>query len=216
MEIQTCPNCLVKVLPSADEICPSCGHALVVMAQTADELPQDSGDSVSTGDHGDEGAIRHKQNPWSGAATSVLGLGEHSNPFAAPARAANPVSWPLMPTRGLAWLFFSYSGRIARRHFWLSSFGVIFAWYLTLALLMSFTETRDGIDRQAIDLVVVLSLLPFYWTTFAIQAKRWHDLDKSGWWSLIGFIPCGGFVALVLLGFARGTFGRNRFGPDPT
>jgi uncharacterized membrane protein YhaH (DUF805 family) len=217
VEIQTCPNCFVKVLPSADGICPSCGQSLVVLAQTADGFPEDSGGTVSTGHQGDDGAMRQKQNPWSVVATSASSVDGHSNPFAAPARTANPVSRPLTPASGgLIWLLFSYSGRIARRHFWLASFGVLFVWYLTLAMLASFAETQDGGDRQALDLVVVASLLPFYWTTFAIQAKRWHDLDKSGWWSLIGFIPCGGFVALVLLGFSRGTFGQNRFGPDPT
>lgn len=49
-----------------------------------------------------------------------------------------------------------------------------------------------------------------------MQIKRWHDLDKSGWWVLINFIPIvGGLWCLVECGFLKGTVGPNRFGPDP-
>ena len=55
----------------------------------------------------------------------------------------------------------------------------------------------------------------FLWSHFVINVKRWHDRDKSGWWVLIGLIPLIGAIwALVELGFLKGTYGKNRFGPD--
>ena len=53
------------------------------------------------------------------------------------------------------------------------------------------------------------------WSSFAIAAKRWHDIDRTGWWALINIVPLGVFVSLVVNGFFRGTQGENRFAADP-
>ena len=50
----------------------------------------------------------------------------------------------------------------------------------------------------------------------AILAKRWHDQDRSGWWSLLLLIPIlGGLIVLIMCGFIAGTPGPNRFGEGP-
>ncbi|HFF8523439.1 MULTISPECIES: DUF805 domain-containing protein [Providencia] len=41
-----------------------------------------------------------------------------------------------------------------------------------------------------------------------------HDIDKSGWWYLISFVPFGGIV-LFVFSILGGTPSNNRFGPDP-
>jgi len=68
-------------------------------------------------------------------------------------------------------------------------------------------------------LVVVLAnvfTIFFIWATLAVNCKRWHDLNKSGWWSLINLIPIVGQIWLFIeLGFLKGTPGSNRFGEDP-
>ena len=53
------------------------------------------------------------------------------------------------------------------------------------------------------------------WSSFALQAKRWHDRDKSAWWILLNFIPIANLWALIETLFLRGTEGSNRFGDDP-
>jgi uncharacterized membrane protein YhaH (DUF805 family) len=65
-------------------------------------------------------------------------------------------------------------------------------------------------------LVLMLVSLAFLWPALAIQAKRWHDVDKSGWWVLINLVPAlGALVALVFNGFIAGSNGPNRFGGAP-
>ncbi len=50
------------------------------------------------------------------------------------------------------------------------------------------------------------------WLSLATQVKRWHDLDRTGWMVLINFIPfLGLLVAVIYLGFIKGTAGPNRF-----
>jgi len=63
---------------------------------------------------------------------------------------------------------------------------------------------------------VDIGSLIFLWPTLAVQAKRWHDRDKSAWWLLINLIPVvGAFWTLIENGFLEGTPGPNRFGFDP-
>ena len=58
--------------------------------------------------------------------------------------------------------------------------------------------------------------LALIYPVIALYAKRWHDRNKSGWWSLIGLIPIiGGIWMLIELGFLKGTAGPNSYGPDP-
>jgi uncharacterized membrane protein YhaH (DUF805 family) len=65
-------------------------------------------------------------------------------------------------------------------------------------------------------LPLIILFLLLLWPSICLYAKRWHDRDKSGWWSLIGLIPIiGGLWMLIELGFLRGTDGPNRFGPNP-
>lgn len=49
----------------------------------------------------------------------------------------------------------------------------------------------------------------------AVQVRRFHDQDKSGWFILLGFIPYIGGLILFVFMCLEGTRGPNRFGPDP-
>ncbi len=56
--------------------------------------------------------------------------------------------------------------------------------------------------------------LGFAWPSLAIVVKRWHDRNKSGFWSLIYAIPVVGLVwGFVENGFLPGTKGENKYGP---
>lgn len=48
-----------------------------------------------------------------------------------------------------------------------------------------------------------------------LSVRRLHDLDKSGWWSLIAVVPLVGAIVLAAWFVNKGTTGANRFGPDP-
>ncbi len=45
--------------------------------------------------------------------------------------------------------------------------------------------------------------------------RRLHDIDRVGYWLLIGMVPIIGWVALIIWLCLRGTEGPNRFGPPP-
>ncbi|MBP9792132.1 MAG: DUF805 domain-containing protein [Rickettsiales bacterium] len=49
----------------------------------------------------------------------------------------------------------------------------------------------------------------------SLAARRLHDINKSGWWSLIFIVPYIGALLWLLLFFVEGNKGENHYGPDP-
>ncbi len=67
---------------------------------------------------------------------------------------------------------------------------------------------------ESVTLLLIIGLT--CWCGAVITVKRWHDLDKSGFWALLGFIPIIGWIGqTVMCSFSNGTRGPNRFGPAP-
>ena len=110
------------------------------------------------------------------------------------------------------YLLTSFEGRINRGKFW-AGVGVLIA----VSILASIIDMTLGTMNEAgIGIVGGLVSLASIYPALAIYTKRWHDRDKSGWWTLIILVPVIGFVwILVELGILEGTRGANRFGPDP-
>ena len=51
----------------------------------------------------------------------------------------------------------------------------------------------------------------------ALQIKRWHDLDKTGWLVLLNLLPIGGtLISFFVLGFSKGISSTNEFGSEAT
>lgn len=46
----------------------------------------------------------------------------------------------------------------------------------------------------------------------AVSIRRLHDIDKSGWWVLLWFVPVIGWIWLLILHCQESSPGRNRFG----
>ncbi len=105
---------------------------------------------------------------------------------------------------------FSFQGRTTRTIWWISVFvwGVVETVGTRLDYSMSGKEGRSVIFR-----VVFLASV---WPMLAIQAKRWHDRNKSGWWLLINILPLVGVIwTLIENGCLKGTSGSNQYGQDP-
>jgi uncharacterized membrane protein YhaH (DUF805 family) len=84
----------------------------------------------------------------------------------------------------------------------------------TIMLVPAFFVYEPFSDESDVHINVMAFI--FLWPMFAVQAKRWHDRNKSGWWVLIHFIPViGSLWTLIENGFLEGTEGNNRFGESP-
>ncbi len=116
---------------------------------------------------------------------------------------------------------FSFDGRVGRKTYWLFLVAVlvIFMGIQFAALgpmIAAAAADPEAAANMSFPVWIWIIFIPMMWMSLAVQAKRWHDVDKSAWWILIGLVPfVGGLIALVFNGFIAGTPGPNRFGEGP-
>jgi uncharacterized membrane protein YhaH (DUF805 family) len=113
-------------------------------------------------------------------------------------------------------MLFSFKGRIGRLTYWGLSI-VLIAIDFAGIFVLDFIDRAFSSSQSGTSDFILLLILGFtgviLWTLLAISVKRWHDLDKSGWWMLVGLIPIiGGWWLTIELGFSRGTEGANQYG----
>ncbi len=160
-------------------------------------------------------------------------------------------------------ILFGFEGRIGRRNYWLAIIG---QWTILLGLFFAFSSAlaaafsvfgvdlsqgtenvnladlnesesafAGGVGVASIIFMVFVMGLSLY-MGIAAQVKRLHDLNMSGWFTLINFVavpiastliasdPANGPIALFIMlmpiglglacGFFPGTFGENKYGTD--
>ena len=106
---------------------------------------------------------------------------------------------------------FSFEGRSNRVEYWVSQLVFTLVWFVL----------AYGISEESDLLMVIggIGTLVAFIPAVAIQVKRFHGINKTGWMILINLIPyVGGIITLVMLGF----FGpvntiddSNDYGQDP-
>lgn len=127
------------------------------------------------------------------------------------------MEWMLLPLKRYA----DFSGRSRRKEYWmfaLLQIIIIFAITIIGGVLGAFTPDASGAMSTGGGLMFALFgiyILAIFIPSLAVQVRRFHDQDKSGWFVLLNFIPyVGGLVVLVFM-CLDGTKGKNRFGDDP-
>ena len=109
-------------------------------------------------------------------------------------------------------VYLSSKGRIGRQTWWVSAIPLNIVIYI---LAFSVQALANNYENGLSLLLLILYALAAG-ANIAIDVKRLHDTDKSGWNILLGLIPyIGAFILLYFLGFQKGTSGVNRFGADP-
>ena len=106
-------------------------------------------------------------------------------------------------------LLFSPYGRIGRGTWWIfvASRCVVFP------LIVFAAFNASGYIGFLLYPIVTM----YVWNMIVSEIKRWHDLDKSGWWGFFALVPLiGFFYTFYKLGFCKGTYDKNKFGyPEP-
>ena len=111
---------------------------------------------------------------------------------------------------GLTALYFSSTGRISRKTYWVATLPLFVLSVVTELLEESVVTSGDDVA------LLLITLLAVAIPSVMLSIKRLHDLGRSGWFVLIGFIPVFGPLWLfVALGLFSGTIGPNLYGPDP-
>ncbi|WP_048816576.1 protein kinase domain-containing protein [Azospirillum lipoferum] len=103
---------------------------------------------------------------------------------------------------------FNFQGRLPRRYVWIYTL-----FYIVAFLLSNIMADINHISENDKEIIFLVQFFVLIWTSVAIFSKRFHDIDRSGWWALLSAIPVFGLPLLLMAcGFQRGTPGPNRFG----
>lgn len=135
----------------------------------------------------------------------------HENPYATPEASvdAGPGNEVYNPK------ILSFSGRIGRLRYLAYSTGIMLIVYLFLGIAMgtgaSMGETGSMIGVGVGLIGVIFTLV----ISVAFGIRRLNDMNKSGWWIIINFIPYINLLMAIYLIFFPGTDGSNNYGPAP-
>lgn len=102
--------------------------------------------------------------------------------------------------------YIEFSGRASRSEFW------------SFVLFSVIGNIITGILDEVLGTVAAINLLfslAILLPSIAVGVRRLHDIDRSGWWLLLSFIPIVGWLVLLYFNVQKGTDGENRFGADP-
>lgn len=118
--------------------------------------------------------------------------------------------------------YLNFNGRAARSEYW-----NFFLFSIVTSIVIMVVEVTLGMGHGSFmhgggGFSVAMSGGPLstIWSLvniipgIAVGVRRLHDLDKSGWWLLIAFIPLIGAIILIVWLATKGTTGPNRFGED--
>lgn len=119
------------------------------------------------------------------------------------------MEWMTLPLKRYA----DFSGRSRRKEYWM-----FFLFIIIVAVVIGAIEGVLGLNGMIgglygpLSMIFILGILV---PSIAVQVRRFHDQDKSGWFVLLGLIPFVGGLAVLVFMCLEGTKGPNRFGEDP-
>lgn len=111
--------------------------------------------------------------------------------------------------------YVNFSGRSGRSEYWywvlFNMLAYIGIFVIGLVLSLLFGEIFGIVTMVAYVGFALAALIP----SFAVMIRRFHDLDKSGWWWLVNFIPFVGALAFLYFMVQPSDEEDNRFGSVP-
>jgi len=118
------------------------------------------------------------------------------------------MEYALLPLKRYA----TFAGRSRRREYW---FFALFCFVCEVVLsivdgFLGYYDVATGVGLFS-GLFLLVVLLP----SIAVGVRRLHDIGKSGWWILIGFIPLLGTIVLLVFFCLDSQPGSNAYGPNP-
>ena len=105
-----------------------------------------------------------------------------------------------------------FSGRSRRMEYWyFALFVIIISIVLSIIDLLIGTYHRTTGAGLLSSIFSLAILIP----SIAATVRRLHDIDRTGWWVLIGLVPLIGWIVLLIFHVQDSTPGTNRYGSNP-
>lgn len=104
--------------------------------------------------------------------------------------------------------YVDFAGRSSRSEFWWAFLALFIANIVIGVLAGVLGDTLGGIISLVFSLAIIIPYI-------ALAIRRFHDIEKSGWWFLTLLIPLVNLIILLVFFTKKGTDGPNQYGPDP-
>lgn len=102
--------------------------------------------------------------------------------------------------------YFDFNGRARRAEFW---------WFVLVNVIIAIILNVIGSILHLGQLLGGLYNLAVLLPSLGVGVRRLHDINRSGWWILIAFVPIVGIILLIYWYAQPGNTGANTYGPDP-
>jgi uncharacterized membrane protein YhaH (DUF805 family) len=109
---------------------------------------------------------------------------------------------------------FSFNGRSDRKEY-IIRFLTMLIFNCISVYSLEYTNHVDSLYIFILDSIFFIVSLLYFFQIFPLTTRRLHDLNTSGWWQLITFVPCGQLLMIGLI-FFKGTPTTNKYGEPPT
>lgn len=104
--------------------------------------------------------------------------------------------------------YVTFSGRAPRSEYW---YWVLCTMVIAFVLALIDVTLLAASGGALSNLFTLVAFLP----GVAVTVRRLHDINRSGWWILIGMIPIAGLLMIIFWATIKGDKGDNSFGSDP-
>lgn len=96
-------------------------------------------------------------------------------------------------------------GRARRSEYW---------WFALFNVLVGIAAALVdmALSTSVVETVVALALTV---PSITVGVRRLHDIDRSGWWTLLVLVPVVGWIVLLVWASQDGTPFDNSYGPSP-
>jgi len=113
-------------------------------------------------------------------------------------------------------IYVDCAGRMSRKMYWVFGVFGLFIFTILATVFLYFATAAMGLGRElsfyiSLSIIFIATLWPF----LSVTIKRLHDIDLTGWFSLIALVPYINLLFVLLVGLVPGNKATNKYGPNP-
>lgn len=101
----------------------------------------------------------------------------------------------------------NFNGRSSRSEYWWFVLATVLLGVI-VSFVFSFSQTAVTVVSAIVNLALLLPSL-------GVAVRRLHDINKSGWFILLGLIPIVGAIILIIWFCKDSDYQPNQYGPVP-
>ncbi|MEJ2399522.1 MAG: DUF805 domain-containing protein, partial [Gammaproteobacteria bacterium] len=90
--------------------------------------------------------------------------------------------------------YIDFSGRARRKEFW---YFTLFNFIVTAVLVIIDVSMAGASQKATFGMLSMIYALVVLLPSLGVSVRRLHDIDRSGWWLLIGLVPLIGTIVLL-------------------